>query len=174
MDPFLTYSDRRDLREKVWRTYYSRGDNGDAHDNKKIITEILSLRAERAKLLGYPTHAHWRVADSMAKTPENAMSLMMQVWPAAVAREHEEVADMQEIADARAVRHQDRRVGLSLLRREGAQGEVRSRNERSEALLAAGEAARGHVLGRRTALRLYLLPRCTACRWPTPTCASGK
>jgi peptidyl-dipeptidase Dcp len=100
MDPFLTYSDRRDLREKAWRTYYSRGDNGDAHDNKKIITEILGLRAERASLLGYPTHAHWRVADSMAKTPENAMNLMMQVWPAAVAREHEEVADMQKIADA--------------------------------------------------------------------------
>ncbi|HEY2679328.1 MAG TPA: M3 family metallopeptidase [Steroidobacteraceae bacterium] len=100
MDPFLTYADRRDLREIVWRTYYSRGDNGDAHDNKKIITEILGLRAERANLLGYPTHAHWRVADSMAKTPENAMSLMMQVWPAAVAREHEEVADMQKIADA--------------------------------------------------------------------------
>jgi peptidyl-dipeptidase Dcp len=100
MDPFLTYADRRDLREKVWRTYYSRGDNGDAHDNKKIITEILALRAERAKLLGYPTHAHWRVADSMAKTPEAAMNLMMQVWPAAVAREHEEVADMQAIVDA--------------------------------------------------------------------------
>jgi peptidyl-dipeptidase Dcp len=99
MDPFLTYADRRELREKVWRTYYSRGDNGDAHDNKAIITEILALRAERAKLLGYSTHAHWRVADSMAKTPDNAMSLMMQVWPAAVAREREEVADMQRIAD---------------------------------------------------------------------------
>jgi peptidyl-dipeptidase Dcp len=99
MDPFLTYAERRDLREKVWRTYYSRGDNGNAHDNKKIITEILALRAQRAKLLGYPTHAHWRVADSMAKTPEAAMNLMMQVWPAAVAREHEEVADMQAIAD---------------------------------------------------------------------------
>jgi peptidyl-dipeptidase Dcp len=98
MDPFLTYAERRDLREKVWRTYYSRGDNGNAHDNKKIITEILALRAQRAKLLGYPTHAHWRVADSMAKTPEAAMNLMMQVWPAAVAREHEEVADMQAIA----------------------------------------------------------------------------
>ena len=99
MDPFLTYADRRDLREQVWRTYYSRGDNGDAHDNKAIISEILILRAERAKLLGYPTHAHWRLADSMAKTPENAMNLLMQVWPAAVAREREEVADMQAIAD---------------------------------------------------------------------------
>jgi peptidyl-dipeptidase Dcp len=99
MDPFLTYADRRDLREKVWRTFYSRGDNGDAHDNKKIIAEILALREERAKLLGFPTHAHWRVANSMAKTPEAAMNLMMQVWPAAVAREHEEVADMQAVAD---------------------------------------------------------------------------
>jgi peptidyl-dipeptidase Dcp len=99
MDPFLTYSERRDLREKVWRTYYSRGDNGGAHDNKKLITEILSLRAERAKLLGYPTHAHWRVADSMAKTPEAAMSLLMQVWPAALIREREEVEDMQAVAD---------------------------------------------------------------------------
>ncbi len=99
MDPFLTYADRRDLREKVWRTYYSRGDNGGAHDNKKIITEILSLRAERAKLLGYPTHAHWRAADSMAKTPEAAMNLLMQIWPAALLREREEVADMQTIAN---------------------------------------------------------------------------
>lgn len=102
MDPFLTYADRRDLRERVWRTYYSRGDNGDAHDNKAIITEILRLRAERATLLGYETHAHWRVADSMAKTPENAMNLLMQVWPAAVAREREEVADMQAVADREA------------------------------------------------------------------------
>jgi len=102
MDPFLTYADRRDLRARVWRTYYSRGDNGDARDNKAIITEILGLRAERAKLLGYETHAHWRVADSMAKTPENAMNLLMQVWPAAVAREREEVADMQAVADREA------------------------------------------------------------------------
>ena len=104
MEPFLTYSDRRDLREKVWRTYYSRGDNNDARDNKKIITEILKLRAERARLLGFSTHAHWRLENSMAKTPERAMELMEAVWKPAVARVHEEVADMQAIADAEAAK----------------------------------------------------------------------
>lgn len=99
MEPFLSYSDRRDLREKVWRTYYSRGDNGDAKDNNAIITEILQLRAERAQLLGYKTHAHWRVENSMAKTPEKAMALLEEVWTPAVARVKEEVADMQAIAD---------------------------------------------------------------------------
>jgi peptidyl-dipeptidase Dcp len=95
MEPFLTYSDRRDLREKVWKTYYSRGDHGDAHDNNAIITEVLKLRAERAKLLGYQTHAHWRLENTMARTPERAMQLMEAVWKPAVARVHEEVADMQ-------------------------------------------------------------------------------
>jgi peptidyl-dipeptidase Dcp len=99
MDPFLTYSSRRDLREKVWKTYYSRGDNDDAHDNKAIIKKILKLRAERARLWGYPTHAHWRLENAMAKTPDNAMALMMRVWPSAVARVHQEVAEMQAVAD---------------------------------------------------------------------------
>lgn len=99
MDPFLTYADNRKLREKVWRNYYNRGDNGDEHDNNGIIAEILKLRAVRAKLLGYETHAHWRLEPQMAKTPENAMALMMKVWPKAVARVKEEVADMQAIAD---------------------------------------------------------------------------
>ena len=99
MEPFLTYSDRRDLREKVWRTYYSRGDNGDAKDNNATITEILRLRAERAKLLGYATHAHWRLENAMARTPERALELLEAVWTPAVARVREEVADMQAIAD---------------------------------------------------------------------------
>jgi peptidyl-dipeptidase Dcp len=99
VDPFLTYSDRRDLREKVWRMFINRGDNGDEHDNNATITEILQLRAERAKLLGYPTHAHWRLENAMAKTPEHALELMEQVWKPAVARVHEEVADMQALAD---------------------------------------------------------------------------
>lgn len=99
IDPFLTYSDRRDLREKAWRMFVNRGDNGGEHDNNAIITQILQLRAERAKLLGYPTHAHWRLENSMAKTPDRAMELMEAVWKPAVARVHEEVADMQALAD---------------------------------------------------------------------------
>jgi peptidyl-dipeptidase Dcp len=99
IDPFLTYSDRRDLREKAWRMFVNRGDNGDEHDNNSSITEILQLRAERARLLGYKTHAHWRLENSMAKTPERAMELMEAVWKPAVARVHEEVADMQALAD---------------------------------------------------------------------------
>ncbi len=99
MEPFLTYSDQRGLREQVWRNYYSRGDHGDARDNNGIIAEILQLRARRAKLLGYPTHAHWRLEPQMAKTPEATLELMTKVWSKAVARVREEVADMQKIAD---------------------------------------------------------------------------
>ncbi len=99
VDPFLTYSERRDLSEKVWKLFINRGDNGDEHDNNALISDILQLRAERAKLLGYPTHAHWTLADVMAKTPERALALMEAVWKPAVARVHEEVADMQKYAD---------------------------------------------------------------------------
>jgi peptidyl-dipeptidase Dcp len=99
VEPFLTYSSRRDLREKAWRMWVSRGDNAGANDNKPVITEILKLREEKAKLLGYPSHAHWIIADNMAKTPDAAMALALKVWKAATARVREEVADMQKLAD---------------------------------------------------------------------------
>jgi peptidyl-dipeptidase Dcp len=99
IQPFLENSPRRDLREKVWRAFISRGDNNDANDTNATIAEILKLRQQRAELLGFKTHAHYRMADTMAKEPEKAMELMMKVWPAAVARVKEEVADMQAIAD---------------------------------------------------------------------------
>lgn len=99
IEPFLTYSNRRDLREKAWRMFINRGDNGDANDNNALVTEILQLRAERAKLLGYPTHAHWRLSDKMAQTPEKAMALLEAVWTPAVGRVKEEVKDMQQLAD---------------------------------------------------------------------------
>ena len=100
MDPFLTYSHERELREKVWKNYYSRGDNGGEHDNNEIITKILKLRKERVGLLGYDNYADWRLQNRMAKNPENALKLMNAVWPAAIARVQEEVADMQAIANA--------------------------------------------------------------------------
>ncbi len=98
MDPFLTYSTERELRKQVWNTYYSRGDNGDAHDNNALISEILALRDERVGLLGFDNYATWRLQDRMAKSPQRAMDLMLSVWPAAIARVEEEVADMQALA----------------------------------------------------------------------------
>lgn len=98
-EPFLSYADNRALREQVWRNFVSRGDHAGPRDNKPLITEILKLRAERAKLLGFPTHAHWRLENAMAKTPERATELIEAVWTPAVARVKEEVADMQKLAD---------------------------------------------------------------------------
>ncbi len=99
MDPFLTYSTRRDLRERGWRMWVSRGDNPGPHDNKPLITRIMELRAEKAALLGYPTYAHWITADNMAKTPDAALALMMQVWPVAAAQARREIADMQAVVE---------------------------------------------------------------------------
>ena len=100
MSPFLTYSTERALREKVWNNYYARGDNNDKFDNNKNIAEILKLRKERVGLLGYHNYADWRLQNRMAKTPENALKLMNAVWPSAIARVKEEVADMQAVANA--------------------------------------------------------------------------
>ncbi len=100
VDPFITFSTRRDLREKVWRNFVDRGDNGNANDTNEIIAKIVRLRADRARTLGYSSHAHWRMQDTMARDPRKAMDLMLQVWKPAVARAGEEVADMQRLVDA--------------------------------------------------------------------------
>src|SRR5207247_10091297 len=70
VEPFLQFSQRRDLREKIFRAWIARGDGGGATDNKAIIAEMVALRAERARLLGYPSFAHYRLDDTMAKTPQ--------------------------------------------------------------------------------------------------------
>ncbi|MCA9623004.1 MAG: M3 family metallopeptidase [Myxococcales bacterium] len=100
VDPFLTFADDRALREKVWRAFVMRGDNGNANDTKALIQEIVALRAERAKVLGFASHAHWRMADTMAKEPARALALMEKVWPVALKRVREEVRDMQKLARA--------------------------------------------------------------------------
>jgi peptidyl-dipeptidase Dcp len=100
VDPVLTFADGRALREKVWRAFVNRGDNGDANDTNATIARIVRLRGDRARLLGFANHAEWRMQDTMAKTPAAATDLMMRVWPAARARVAEEVRDMQAIAQA--------------------------------------------------------------------------
>jgi peptidyl-dipeptidase Dcp len=86
VEPFLKSSARRDLREKVYKAFIARGDNGNANDNNATIVEILKLREESARILGYPTYAAYRLEDSMAKTPEAVRSLLERVWKPARAR----------------------------------------------------------------------------------------
>ena len=99
MEPFLTFSARRDLREKAFRLFTMRGDGG-AHDNTPLITQILALRAQKAKLLGQPTFAHWIADGQMAKTPDAAMKLLTAVWGPAKSRVAEEVAEMEQLSSA--------------------------------------------------------------------------
>ena len=97
MEPFLISADNRALREKGFRIWTRRGDNGNARDNNAIAAQILQLRAKKAKLLGYPTYAHWQASDQMAKTPETALALMRSVWKPAVEAFKKDVADCQAI-----------------------------------------------------------------------------
>ncbi|HYE53148.1 MAG TPA: M3 family metallopeptidase, partial [Azospirillaceae bacterium] len=98
IEPFLVFSERRDLREKAFKAWAARGDTAGETDNKPVIKEILALRLERSRLLGYETYAHYKLDDTMAKTPEAALKLMDEVWKPAVARAEEERAALQDMA----------------------------------------------------------------------------
>lgn len=100
IEPFLTFSNRRDLREKAWTIFVKRGDNGNAYDNNALLVEILKLRTQKAKLLGFPSFAHWSLSNTMAKSPEKTLELMEAVWKPAVKKVSEDVADMQKIVNA--------------------------------------------------------------------------
>ncbi|MGZ5934531.1 MAG: M3 family metallopeptidase [Rhizomicrobium sp.] len=95
VEPILQFAEKRELREKIFKAWIARGDNANAHNNRKLIAETVKLRAERAKLLGYPTFAHYKLADTMAKTPENARKLLDQVWAPARRRAQEEAQALQ-------------------------------------------------------------------------------
>ena len=100
MYPFLTESTRRDLREKLYNSYVMRGDNNNETDNKKIAVLIAKLRAERANIMGYKSHAHFVLDENMLKTPEEVYDLLIQLWKPALKRAKIEVADMQSVADS--------------------------------------------------------------------------
>ena len=99
MTPFLQYSTRRDLREQLHRAYFMRGDRDNANDNKEIVKQIVALRAERAKLLGYPTYAHFVLEERMAKDPATVMAFLQKLWTPALERARNEAAEMQAIID---------------------------------------------------------------------------
>lgn len=97
--PFLKYSNKRELRERLFKAYISRGDNYNEFDNKEIIKKIIRLRTERARLLGYPTFAHYAIEPNMARTPEKVEEFLLQLWGYALNRARIEQSEMQQIAD---------------------------------------------------------------------------
>jgi peptidyl-dipeptidase Dcp len=100
VEPFLRASARRDLREKAYEAWAARGNSNGPTDNKAIIAETIALRAERAKLQGYPTFAHYRLDDAMAKTPEAVQDLLERVWPPALARAMADRDALQDLVRA--------------------------------------------------------------------------
>ena len=97
--PFLQYADNRELREKVYKAYYGRGDNNNENDNKAVIKEILQLRQQKAMLLGFESFAHYVLDEKMAKRPDAALELLNSIYKPAVKRAAEERAELQKIAD---------------------------------------------------------------------------
>jgi len=95
--PFLQYSEKRELREKIYRAYFMRGNNGNEYDNKEIIKEIVPLRIERAQLLGYPTHAHFILENNMARTPDKVIQFLEELWDPALNRAKVEAYDIQKM-----------------------------------------------------------------------------
>lgn len=100
IEPFLTFSTRRDLREEAFIAWSKRGENGGDTDNRAIVAEMVKLRAEKAKLLGFPTFAHFKLDDSMAKTPGHVRDLLELVWTPAKARAAQEADNLAALAQA--------------------------------------------------------------------------
>jgi peptidyl-dipeptidase Dcp len=103
VDPFLESSPSRELRRQIFLAYARRGDNDNENDNKAILSRMAALRAERAKLLGYPTHAAFVLADNMAETPERVLGFLDRVWTPALKVARRERADMQQMMNAEGV-----------------------------------------------------------------------
>lgn len=102
MIPFLQYAENRNLREKLYKGYINRGMNANEYNNSELAQKIANLRITQANLLGYKNFAQYSIEDKMAKTPEEAMNLLTQVWTAAQPKINEEIADMQKLANAEA------------------------------------------------------------------------
>ncbi len=174
IEPFLQFSARRDLREQAFKAWRQRGANGGKTDNRKIVAEILSLRAERSRLLGFKTAADAALEFTMAKTPANVRKLLMDVWTPARTRAAEERDCAAAGRAGRRRQFQAGGLGLALLHGESAQGEVRRRRGGGEALPAARQRHRGRVRCRQQAVRGDASRSAPTCRCITPTCAASR
>ena len=154
--PFLTFAENRDLRKKILDGYTSRADHGDALDNKTTLSRIAALRSERARLLGYKTHADFVLEENMAKTPAGVYGLLDRVWPASLRVAKKEAADLQAAIKADGKDFALEAVGLALLRREGPEGALRPRRSGAPALLPDRPGARRRLLRREPALRPHV------------------
>jgi peptidyl-dipeptidase Dcp len=99
MTPFLQYSEKRDLREKLHRAYFMKGDNDDERDNKENVRRIVALRQEKARLLGYANHAGFILEENMAKTPERVNAFLKRLWEPTLAKSKKEAAELQGLID---------------------------------------------------------------------------
>lgn len=151
--PFLTLATRRDLREQVWRMWTNRGDNPGAQDNKPVAVEILQLRGELARLMGYPSYAHLALADRMAGTPDTALALLERTWASVKPRALAQIADYQALADREGAGIRlapwDRQFYAEKLRRErfGLDGDAVKAHFPLDAVLQALFWAAGRVHG---------------------------
>src|SRR5690554_401059 len=98
--PFLQYADNRDLREKLYKAMYNRGDNDNENDNKEVINGIVNLRVEKANLLGFESHAHFILDENMAKNPDNVYELLNELWSYALPQAKAEAVEHQKLIDA--------------------------------------------------------------------------
>jgi peptidyl-dipeptidase Dcp len=155
--PFLTLATRRDLREQVWRMWTNRGDNTGPQDNKPVAAEILQLRGELARLMGFQSYAHLALADRMAGTPETALALLERTWASVKPRALAQIADYQALADREGAGIRlapwDRQFYAEKLRRE----RFGPRRRRRHGALVTGCRAAGPVLG----------PRAACTDWPS-------
>ena len=158
--PVLTHATRRDLRERVWRMWTDRGDHAGPHDNKPLMAEILLLRGEKARLLGYPSYAHYAMADRMVRDPGVVESLLEQTWSSVVGAARAQLDDYQAIADRDdagiRLAPWDRQFYAEKLRRErfGLDGDAVKAHLGLDAVLAAMFWSAGRVHG----LTFSLLP----------------
>ena len=152
--PFLTHATRRDLREQVWRMWTDRGDHAGAHDNKPLMSEMLALRGEKAKLLGYPSYAHYAMADRMVTDPQRALGMLEATWASVIEAARGQIADYQAIAEREGagivLAPWDRQFYAEKLRRErfGLDGDAVKAHLSLDAVLAAmfWSAGRTHGL----------------------------